>query len=740
MKKRIISLILVVVMSLLALSGCAAYRYEDDDMAKYAKFDSKAFLEGLQKLEIEEDSFGIDEEQRWLKVEDAILKEIASKVADKTVKVQEGTVGATDIFYYSYFYTITVGEGDEAKTYYFMENIAKTAELQLGLSTNKADTLVGKIETAFAKFEFKKDDSATADKNEANYFVTTTSGTVTAKEGKTVLVNVTYQKSVKNGEDTSDPVQYTNVMVEVPYTKVEEGTDVKTLDFEKQLYGKNIGSANEDITVKKDDGTEEIYSKITINFTTDFEGSECEPKVIEGLKYELQSSEKDDTKKKDAYGNEVKAGDLKDKDMVYYVFPVHYVEVESELTVETLLYKIFGENLSSSSLELFSNDDEYKNGDGISKLVDALKTKIKDYNTANTANNTKNSNYTTKLNALKSAISDDEKKANFEGLLKDALDKYDAKKAATGDAVSEALKAYETAYSALTSFLKGAEGDSDNLKKAKTEFKTAYDEKLTANEKFEKADKARTEAKDKVLGCLASKEAMSREIVRAYRQSKYDSLDSTYRTNIIDEVKHAIIHLAQECIEYKGEYPEKALKEAIERVENELKYDFYKGKYSGSNTSLSGKTNYVAFGGSYDKYLISGSDLGLKEGASKDDIKAAIEAKAKKALNDVILVYCLVDCLNDNDLANISLTEAEEKNIKTQLNSSSNVREYDLKAAYMLDKVFTYFMAQERRGDKPSTVSKPESGTSAAYDLYLEQMAKYNAVIFKNVAIASDAE
>ena len=40
MKKRIISLILVAVMALLALSGCA-YSYEKDDMSKYATFDAE---------------------------------------------------------------------------------------------------------------------------------------------------------------------------------------------------------------------------------------------------------------------------------------------------------------------------------------------------------------------------------------------------------------------------------------------------------------------------------------------------------------------------------------------------------------------------------------------------------------------------------------------------------------------------------------------------------------------------
>ena len=43
MKKRIISLILVVAMAFLALTGCA-YNYAKDDMSKYATFKSQEFL------------------------------------------------------------------------------------------------------------------------------------------------------------------------------------------------------------------------------------------------------------------------------------------------------------------------------------------------------------------------------------------------------------------------------------------------------------------------------------------------------------------------------------------------------------------------------------------------------------------------------------------------------------------------------------------------------------------------
>ena len=87
MKKRIISLILVVVMSLLTLSGCA-YSYEKDDMSKYATFDSEAFFKALTdgKITIADATFGTDEEGRWEKVADDIFTTLG-KNADTDEKV-----------------------------------------------------------------------------------------------------------------------------------------------------------------------------------------------------------------------------------------------------------------------------------------------------------------------------------------------------------------------------------------------------------------------------------------------------------------------------------------------------------------------------------------------------------------------------------------------------------------------------------------------------------------------------
>ena len=748
MKKRIISLILVVVMSLLTLSGCA-YSYEKDDMTNYASFDSAKFLAAIQALDIEEGTFGTDEETRWVKVQDAIISAIASKAADKTNKINEGKVGAYDILYYSYFYTITVGEGENAKTLYFDTNkmTEASSNVQFGLSANEEGKLSGELQQAFAdKFEFVKDNSETADNNEANYYVTSKTGKVEPKENKFLGVNVTYKVADKDAEgNLSTAVKHTNETVFVPF--VAEGAEVNT--FVKYLFGKSIGAV-EDFTVENGDGTSLVYSEITINFTLNWaggndDGNDFAPIVIgddegEEIKYEKKSSDKDETKVTDSYGNTTTAGELNGKTMVYYIFPVYFVDVEENLTVETLLYKIFGENLSSTSLEIFGAESEYKNGeDKISALVDALKTKIKEYNTAEKAVTTADTTYNTKLSALKNAITNADQKTKFDGLVKAALDAFEAQRTATSENAETAKAAYKTAYEALTNYLDGTDHGVGDASK-KTEFKSAYDAKITAIEKFDAADKARTEAKDKVLGCLENKEEMAGKILEAYRESQYDSLEAAYRSEITDAVADEIIHLAQECITYNGKYPKKALKEAIERVENELKYNFYTGTYSGTDTSLKGKTNYVAFDGSFDRYVVSVSDLGLNAESTKADIDAAIKAKAEAAIRDVILVYTLVDCLNSLDGVEIALTKEEKKNIKTQVNNYSNVRESDFKVAYMLDKVFDYFMELEDRGEEPVKVEKPAEGTSAEYDAYLAAMEKYNAVTFKHVKIAEDAE
>jgi Fe-S-cluster formation regulator IscX/YfhJ len=101
MKKRIISLILVAVMAVLALSGCA-YSYTSDDMSQYADFDKDAFVAALKTLVIEDADFGTDEEKRQEKVLDAIFTTLSGQ-ANADEKMTTGTPNKYSLFYYCYY-------------------------------------------------------------------------------------------------------------------------------------------------------------------------------------------------------------------------------------------------------------------------------------------------------------------------------------------------------------------------------------------------------------------------------------------------------------------------------------------------------------------------------------------------------------------------------------------------------------------------------------------------------------
>ena len=68
MKRRIISLILVVALSLLALTSCG-YSFVNDDMKNYATFNNQALIDALKAIEIENADFGVNEAERLQKNE-----------------------------------------------------------------------------------------------------------------------------------------------------------------------------------------------------------------------------------------------------------------------------------------------------------------------------------------------------------------------------------------------------------------------------------------------------------------------------------------------------------------------------------------------------------------------------------------------------------------------------------------------------------------------------------------------
>ena len=142
MKKRIISLILVIVMASLTLISCG-YSYAKDDMSQYASFETiDAFKAALKELAIEDGDYTTDPETREKKVIDSIYSELASVAKNAGEKKYEGTVGAHDLFYYNYYCTAEI----DGKTLTFFASSMKSdspLNVQLGkaISTELEDKI-----------------------------------------------------------------------------------------------------------------------------------------------------------------------------------------------------------------------------------------------------------------------------------------------------------------------------------------------------------------------------------------------------------------------------------------------------------------------------------------------------------------------------------------------------------------------------------------------------------------------
>lgn len=213
MKKRIISLILVIATVFLTLTGCA-FRYDKKDMTKYVSFDEKAFYNALHALVIADGSFAPTSD-RNSKVHDTLAQELL-KYAEQTQKT-EGKVGLYDALYFCYY--AMDKEGNMLYTDKF--DPTKPTNIQLGLTT--LEGLYKAIETKVLTLDDIKD-----------YFYTTSS-TETVKEGD--VVSVSYFKSwdADNNAETGTEGKEKSEVVWHEYVTV------KSTDFTQKLIGVKPG-------------------------------------------------------------------------------------------------------------------------------------------------------------------------------------------------------------------------------------------------------------------------------------------------------------------------------------------------------------------------------------------------------------------------------------------------------------------------------------------------------------------
>jgi len=752
MKKRIISFLLVVVMATLALASCA-YNPAKDDMNKYVTFDGEKFAAKLldKTIKIEDGAFGVDEEGRWVKVDDAIFSLLVSD-AGTTNLVTEGTPDKYSVYYYCYYVTYVDDKGNTQVFYADKMNDGSATKLQLGMST--LEGLDKKIADAVASVDItdrvyktsstklvKDGDTVivsyykTEDKKDAEP-VLTVDKIVIGKEGNEEwdaligkatgnLLDVTFKKSFKLGEG-KDETENTFIYSDITIEEIATSSSVKVKDGAKVYlsYKKTYAVKDEnDKTTKAPDAVTVNYAETVIdknnpfhallidknaNTTITVENKEgALNETIDGVEFNVTysnvkvnwvvSEDAQPIEVKHTYtaktevapvGSTTKV-DLNGKELTYHIFPVYYVPVVSEYDAKVIVDTLLGTAIGVAT-ENENDDDEEITVD--EKVNSSGK-------------------------VINLAAFADEKYKNGEELAKAIVEKLAELKTELntiktrsesdddGVGLDAARKAYITAAKAVLN----AEKPTDAQKAAVTDTKKEY---LEVKAEYEKKEKEVDAQIDKLLGCEGD---LKGEIVKEYKQANYDVLEQKYEEEIKKNLATAIFALLKdEYMVFKTEdktpvLPEDYVREVYDRMINDLKYTFYTGSTTENSTSVK---YYDKYNGDFNKFLLAEKDL--KE---TDDIQKAKDlfwTDAREEVKELVMIYKLAEYYGDA----VALDEEDEERIDTiiknleaneyymaqlysQWGISYSIRqidedtERDVEYAVLTNKIFNYLTEQK---------------------------------------------
>ena len=694
MKKRIISLILVVVMSVLALASCA-YSYIDDDMTNYATFDKAAFLAALAEFEIEDGDFTENAETRTLKVLDTIMASLAKK-ADTNDKKTEGTVDTYDLIYYCYY--VTIGEGADQQIFYADKMKASAASSsQLGLSDYSTD-FAKKLAEAFAGFEFTADSA----------YKQVTDGKI--KDGDVVFITYTKASEKTDAEGEVKTETYTAKLN-------REVIDVANNEFHKALVEyfdteSNNASVGKKISELKVGTT--TYTNITVDWVE--QGTE---KTFTDKTYTTEKLEAPTYYS----GTTATKKDLKDVELTYHVYAVSYVEV-AEITVDSILNDIYGKNLTLANLATIILGDaytEHEHEDGeednsVHKLLEETKftvegeeitledfvkkltsaqTKVADTKTANEAAKNKYEKAETALEEAKTAKAT--KQADLDAAkAKLAEEDTEANKAA----VTAAEKALEEAEKKL----KSAEDDVAETKKAyKGAEATETDKAVVGTEKeYNDAVDKRNEL---IKELNATVEGGAEAIVTGYKNNIiYKDLENAYNSDIKTKVAKYVYEQIIKNVKVT-DYPKKAVKAAYEYLIDSYEYCFYENyKLDGTSNSSAAESYYSQYGGSFKSFLadhVAYNEYNIKD-ATYEQAVEAVENAAKAHVAEAIAINLVAQTFD------LTLTKDEFK----ELTDDNYTYEYyveiyyedSFEIIYQFDKLMNELVKSEEKEDGIATL------------------------------------
>ncbi len=649
MKKRIIAMFLVVVMSVLTLASCG-YNFAKEDLSAYATFTEeqrKAFEDAIMKVIIEDGEFEDDPTVRLNKVLDNIYASLASKV-DEDDKKTEGTAGVHDMIYYCYYVTATF---DEKEVVLFASNMKTDSAGKVQMGMLEAEGLEEALIAALAGFDFT--DKA---------YKTETSGTVEA--GDVVYVSYTYSYTeTVDGVEKDKSVTFTNRRVVV-------GEDAAT--FEGYLKGQTVGASISDFKLTDSELGEVSYSGTKVNFIA--RGDEFT--TVKDVTFDESKSVKD---------VEGVSRELKDKELTYHIFPVHYVPVE-EFSAQSLINTIFADSITYDAVcsVLFGED--------FADFDDAKKEElVKKYVTKNDmGEDVSLEDFVVSLKDLQKAYKDD---VSALDKAKEALEKKQSEKDAAQDKYDTAKKELDDAGEAATEAQKKAEADAKKALEVATTAVTAAEKDVTDAEGDLKKS---TLDRDNAVNKLLAVEGASDAFVRGYKISTYNYLQEKHNETIRMNIAKEVYYFLTKNVEVKGT-PEKAVKETYDQLIDNYKYKFYNESSSSGAEQVS---NYKKYNGSFKNYLIAAVTTDIKTVKTYDEALAAVMEHAKTFVEPIVRIYAVSKAYG------VILTDDQIKALKEEEDSNYSYYEYNygensVLHAYQFDALMDMLVSFEEEKSEP---------------------------------------
>lgn len=251
-----------------------------------------------------------------------------------------------------------------------------------------------------------------------------------------------------------------------------------------------------------------------------------------------------------------------------------------------------------------------------------------------------------------------------------------------------------------------------DLKEKKSAAETAYNNNKDSDAlktAKEDAEKAYNTALEQLPTKLATVKSGAADVIMFdYKLSVYDTLESTYDAEILEQLTAAIWAWAEKNITVSDVLPKSAVKEAKNRILAGHKNDYYTGTYSPSgSTSSSEQIPYVDKYKTFDEYL---AQVAYKD-ANADE---QIEATAKAEVKDLVRVYALaelykgkIDKVRNSDIAiYVDRLSAQMQNIYYQFGMTPPASTYPkairetygdtaLRAALTMDNILNYVLETE---------------------------------------------